>query len=113
MDFNTFWELMGAEETFPHHKQAARIEWDKHPEKQEAIIQWLKQHGRYKKRKPNFFIQDFKLKATKSAPEFLRGDEPGDLVQVRYGNYYKICYREDALHFGLKITKDPWNKKPR
>ena len=102
---------MGSEETFPYHKNAARIEWNKHPEKHAAILQWLQKHGPYKQRKPNFFIQDFKLPKNKAAPEFLRGDEPGDLVQVRYGNYYKICYREDALTFGLEITKDPWNQK--
>ena len=39
-------------------------------------------------------------------PEFLKGDEGGDLVQVMYGGKYKICTRETMNKFNLKFVKD-------
>ncbi len=48
-------------------------------------------------------------------PEFLSGAEQDrlraqgiPLVQVKYGDEFKICTRETAEAFGLTITKDPW-----
>lgn len=48
-------------------------------------------------------------------PEFLSGSEQDRLkaqgvamVQVRYGDGYRICTRETADAFGLTITRDPW-----
>ena len=41
-------------------------------------------------------------------PEFLRGDEGGDLVQVRYNGLYKICTRETMEMYHLEYVKN-WN----
>ena len=53
---------------------------------------------------PYFFVQDF----PDPKPVFLRGDEPGDLVQVRYGDRIKICTRATMELFGLEWYAD-WN----
>ena len=64
----------------------------------------LKAQGKYVNPNPLFAIKD----NDSTQPEFLRGDEDGDLVQVRYEGKYRICTRETAKEFGLTITKDPW-----
>ena len=53
---------------------------------------------------PFFFVQDF----PDPQPEFLRGDESGDLVQVKYGDRIKICTRATMELFGLEWYAD-WN----
>ena len=50
-------------------------------------------------------IQENVRKAQIQEPEFLKGDEGGDLVQVLYGGKYKICTRETAEVFGLTIIR--------
>ena len=106
IDFNTYYRLMGAEQTFPNHREAAREEWNKHPEKHKPIIKWLQKHGPYIGRNPFFFIQDFKVRQNPTQPTFLRGDEGGDLVQVRYNGLFKICTRETQQAFALEYVRD-------
>lgn len=108
-DFQTYWDLMQPDETFANRRDAAEEEWNNHPEKHYAIIRWLRKHGAYSDRNPFFFIQDFKMKKSvrhASEPVFLNGDEPGDLVQVRYNGIYKICTRDTMQQFGLEYVRD-------
>ena len=107
-DFETYWTLIQAGGEFEDRKDAAREEWSRHPEKHAAIIKWLNKHGPYVGRNPFFFIQDFKVRHSQGEPTFLRGDEEGDLVQVRYNGAYKICTRQTAEEFNLEIIKN-WN----
>ena len=51
---------------------------------------------------PYFFVQDF----PEPTPVFLRGDEGGDIVQVRYNGAYKLCYRATMELFGLEWVRD-------
>ena len=51
---------------------------------------------------PYFFVLDF----PEPQPTFLRGDEGGDLVQVRYNGLYKICTRETMELFNLEFVKN-------
>ena len=51
---------------------------------------------------PYFFVLDF----PEPQPTFLRGDEGGDLVQVRYKGLYKICTRETMELFNLEFVKN-------
>ena len=44
--------------------------------------------------------------AKEAQPEFLKGDEPGDLVQVLYNGSYKICTRDTMKQFGLEWVRD-------
>ena len=108
MDFETYWNLFSPSEDFTNRKEPARRLWAQHPEKHEPIIRWLRAHGSYKGRNPYFFIQDFQVKQSPihAEPTFLRGDEPGDLVQVRYNGLYKICTRETMKEYGLEYVRD-------
>ena len=108
IDFNTFWTLMGAEENFPGHKNAAGIEWEKHPEKQAAIIKWLQKHGPYKQRKPNFFIQDFKVRAPRQQPTNYRGQAIPSGLQVfsaKYNGEWGMYTTEDIHLFQMEQYK--------
>ena len=51
---------------------------------------------------PYFFVQDF----PEPKPVFLRGDEGGDIVQVRYNGAYKLCTRATMELFGLEWVRD-------
>ena len=109
MDFNSFWTLMGAEQNFPGHKNAAKAEWDKHPEKQAAIIKWLQQHGPYKQRKPNFFIQDFKLRGPQHQPTNYRGKAIPSGLQVfsaKYNNEWGMYTRQDIDAYHMTLPEE-------
>ena len=61
-DFETYWALFKPDEQFENRMDATRIEWDAcAPDKQQAIIAWLRKHGAYRGRNPYFFIQDFRV----------------------------------------------------
>jgi len=51
---------------------------------------------------PYFFVVDF----PDPQPVFLRGDEGGDIVQVRYNGAYKLCTRATMELFGLEWVRD-------
>ena len=51
---------------------------------------------------PYFFVADF----PEPQPVFLRGDEGGDIVQVRYNGAYKLCSRATMELFGLEWVRD-------
>ena len=61
-DFETYWTKIGGDIHFANRKAATEREWNKHPDKHQAIILWLVEHGTYPQRNPYFFIQDFKLR---------------------------------------------------
>ena len=62
----------------------------------------LKAQGKYVNPNPLFAIKD----NDHAQPEFLRGDEGGDLVQVRYEGKYRICTRETMKDFNLEFVKN-------
>ena len=51
-------------------------------------------------------IKENVRQAKELQPEFLKGDEGGDLVQVRYQGFYKICTRATMELFGLEWVRD-------
>lgn len=74
---------------------------------QKAIIEAAQEGGGGHpgdQKNPYFFVQDF----PEPQPTFLRGDEPGDVVQVRYNGAYKLCYRDTMELFGLEFVRN-WN----
>ena len=105
-DFETYWTKIGGDIHFANRKAATELEWNKHPDKHRSIILWLVEHGTYPQRNPFFFIQDFKIKRPKGQPVFLRGDEGGDIVQVRYNGAYKLCSRDTMNLFHLEWVRD-------
>ena len=65
-------------------------------------IAGLKAQGKYVNPNPLFAIKD----NDNAEPEFLNGDEGGDLVQVMYNGKYKICTRQTMEEFNLRFVKD-------
>ena len=51
---------------------------------------------------PYFFVVDF----PDPQPVFLRGDEGGDIVQVKYNGTFKLCHRATMELFGLQWERD-------
>ena len=51
---------------------------------------------------PYFFVVDF----PDPQPVFLRGDEGGDIVQVKYNGGFKLCSRATMELFGLEWVRD-------
>ena len=104
--FEDYWRAMQPAARYEDRKIAAEFEWDHSPEKQAPIMAWLKRHGPYPDRNPFFFIQDFTVKSKPREPLWLRGDEGGDLVQVKYNGLYKICTRATMELFRLEWVCD-------
>ena len=99
MDFNEFWNKAPVAEEFCNRYYATRDVWDKRtPAAQKAILADL---SKMAGKNPYFYVLDF----PEPKPEFLKGDEGGDLVQVLYDGKYKICTRETASAFGLEIIR--------
>ena len=100
--FNDLWSLMNVDErrwpnryaaTFTMWRTRSRAAQDKMVEKAEGGIG---------SKNPYFFVQDF----PEPQPTFLKGNESGDLVQVRYQGLYKICTRATMELFGLEWVRD-------
>ena len=58
--------------------------------------------GAYFKDRLDWLISDF----PEPTPVFLRGDEGGDIVQVKYNGAYKLCHRDTMELFGLEWVRD-------
>ena len=85
---------------------ATELLWDhRSPAAQQAMLDEVEDAPEHSVDKnPYFFVQNF----TEPKPEWLRGDEGGDLVQVKYGDRIKICTRATMELFGLEWVRD-WN----
>ncbi len=82
----------------------ARDAWNKCSKtKKVKLVEAIKSGAHFKQRL-DWSITDF----PEPQPDFLRGDEPGDLVQVKYGDRIKICTRATMELFGLEWYAD-WN----
>ena len=94
------------EPKFKNRLAATNLEWDKRSDAaQQAMYDAVKDEPDGSiTRNPYFFVQDF----PDPQPQFLRGDEGGDLVQVKYGDRIKICTRATMELFGLEWVRD-WN----
>jgi len=103
-DFNSFWKAYAPDEArFPHRRAATCRLWCQRSEMaQKAMLAQVTAQPPSKSRNPYFFVLDF----PEPEPTFLRGNEKGDLVQVRYNGLYKICTRETAQLYHLQIIKN-------
>ena len=100
MDFNDFWNRAPIPPDFCNRYYATRDVWDKRsPAAQKAMMANL---SKVAGKNPYFFVLDF----PEPEPLFLKGNEGGDLVQVRYNGLFKICTRETAQAFGLEIVRN-------
>ena len=97
----------GGENWFKYRGEACEQKWAKLPElPRQAILDDLKRcrdmHEKPFKENPYFYLCDF----PEPKPVFLRGDEEGDIVQVRYNGAYKLCTRETMELFHLEWVMD-------
>ena len=105
-DYQDFWERYKPDEIrFPNRKRATYRLWRARiPATQKAMLDYVKEHQVPKWKNPYFFVQDF----NDPEPNWLRGDEGGEIVQVLYKGKYLLCRPQTAKDFGLQITKDHW-----
>jgi len=105
LSFEKFWNAYNVNlAMWPNRMEATRREWNKRSDlaKKALIDDALKNKSDYGTKNPVFFVADF----PEPQPTFLRGDEPGDIVQVRYNGAYKLCYRTTMELFGLEWVRD-------
>ena len=104
--FDDIWRLLNPQGEFVRRVNAcgkiwSGLAWHRRKHIYETIRS-LKAQGKYVNPNPLFAIKDNDT----AEPEFLRGDEKGDLVQVRWNGMFKICTRETARSFGLAVVRD-------
>ena len=105
MDFESYWAAIRPDAKYDNRQEAARQEWEAHPEKHAAIMQWLKRHGPYPDRNPYFFIQDFSVREAKAEPTNYNGrslpDKP--TATAFYNGKWGTYTLEDIVKFNLKV----------
>ena len=109
LDFMDFWFLFSAPKDMLNRENACRRLWESTTfsrAKKQAIMKELTDHqmdGTFtEERNPYFFLNNF----PEPQPVFLRGDESGDIVQVRYNGAYKLCTRKTMERFNLEWVRD-------
>ena len=105
-DFNAFWMFFDPKPEFANRKKATWEVWKtRTPVARKSILEAAQEGAPgHPGDNPNpyFFVQDF----PEPKPYWLRGDEPGDIVQVRYNGTYKLCTRATMELFGLEWVRD-------
>jgi len=109
LDFMDFWFLFSAPKEMLNRENACRRLWESQTfsrAKKQAIMKELTEHqmnGTFtEERNPFFYLNNH----DEPQPTFLRGDEGGDIVQVRYNGAYKLCTRATMELFGLEWVRD-------
>ena len=109
LDFMDFWFLFSAPKDMLNRESACRRLWESTTfsrAKKQAIMKELTEHQMNgtltEERNPFFYLNNH----DEPQPTFLRGDESGDIVQVRYNGAYKLCYRATMELFGLEWVRD-------
>ena len=107
LDFKDFWASFIVPVEYENRKNACRNLWATFSDvKKNTILcelQSLCEEGRTtKQRNPYFYLNNYE----EPKPVFLRGDEGGDIVQVKYNGTYKLCHRATMELFGLEWIRD-------
>ena len=109
LDFMDFWFLFSAPKEMLNRENACRRLWESTTfsrAKKQAIMKELTDHQMNgtltEERNPFFYLNNHE----EPQPVFLRGDEEGDIVQVRYNGAYKLCHRATMELFGLEWVRD-------
>ena len=107
LDFKDFWASFIVPVEYENRKYACRNLWANFSDvKKNAILcelQRLCEEGRTtEERNPYFYLNNYE----EPQPVFLRGDEVGDIVQVKYNGTFKLCSRATMELFGLEWVRD-------
>ena len=112
MDFNTIWALLLTNGASPRKEEGTRRYWLTLSDEQQQIafrnISRKLAERAFVHYDPIRAIKENSWQVKERQPEFLKGNEKGDLVQVRYNGLYKICTRETMKKFNLEFVKN-WN----
>ena len=104
--FEKFWKYFAPSAEYQNRRAATQMLFEARSEAAQKAIVEAAQEGAPghpgDQQNPYFFVQDF----PEPQPVFLRGDEPGDIVQVRYNGAYKLCTRATMELFGLEWVRD-------
>lgn len=105
--FERFWKFFSKAmpTEFQNRKAATKVAFEQRSTvAQRAMIEAMQDRTwtSYDQQNPYFFVQDF----PEPQPTFLRGDEHGDIVQVRYNGAYKLCTRDTMNLFHLEWVRD-------
>ncbi len=104
--FEKFWKFFNPAPEFHNRRAAAQMVFEARSEAAQQAMVEAAQEGAPghpgDNQNPYFFVQDF----PEPQPVFLRGDEGGDIVQVKYNGTYKLCHRATMELFGLEWIRD-------
>lgn len=105
-NFEKFWKFFNPATEYHNRRAATQMIFEARSEAAQNAIVEAAQEGAPghpgDKQNPYFFVQDF----PDPQPVFLRGDEGGDIVQVRYNGTFKLCTRATMELFGLEWVRD-------
>ena len=104
--FEKFWKFFNPAPEFHNRRAATQMIFEARSEAAQRAMVEAAQEGAPghpgDNQNPYFFVQDF----PEPQPVFLRGDEGGDIVQVKYNGTYKLCTRATMELFGLEWIRD-------
>ena len=104
--FEKFWKFFNPAPEFHNRYGATKIAFEQRSEVAQRAMVEAAQEGAPghpgDNQNPYFFVVDF----PDPQPVFLRGDEGGDIVQVKYNGTYKLCTRATMELFGLEWIRD-------
>ena len=104
--FEKFWKFFNPAPEFHNRRAATQMVFEARSQAAQRAMVEAAQEGAPghpgDNQNPYFFVQDF----PDPQPVFLRGDEGGDIVQVKYNGTYKLCTRATMELFGLEWNRD-------
>ena len=104
--FEKFWKFFNPAPEFHNRRAATQMIFEARSHAAQRAMVEAAQEGAPghpgDNQNPYFFVQDF----PEPQPVFLRGDEGGDIVQVKYNGTYKLCTRATMELFGLEWIRD-------
>ena len=103
-DFEKFWLWFSPSPEFQNRKAATQMIFEARSQvARDSILEAARDGINCNEdRNPYFFVQDF----PEPQPHWLRGDEGGDIVQVKYNGQFKLCTRATMELFGLQWVRD-------
>ena len=104
--FEKFWKFFNPAPEFHNRRAATQMIFEARSQAAQRAMVEAAQEGAPghpgDNQNPYFFVVDF----PEPQPVFLRGDEGGDIVQVKYNGTYKLCHRATMELFGLEWIRD-------
>ena len=110
IEFNNIWQLLLENGASPRKEEGTRRYWFTLSDEQQALafnnISRKLSERAFVHYDPIRAIRDNSWQAKNRQPQWLRGDEGGDIVQVKYNGQYKLCTRATMELFGLQWIRD-------